>query len=130
MVFLIITGIIAFILFISIVKKYNKMIKYRNKVKESLALIDIHLKLRFDLIPNLVKTVKGYAKHENEIFTKIIETRKMAVKATDEKEKLEYSGMRRMIQELMNAMQEAKNYMLDGEKFFISIRNAMGVNGT
>jgi LemA protein len=44
------------------------MVRYRNKVAESLRLIDIHLKLRFDLIPNLVTTVKAYTKHEKEVF--------------------------------------------------------------
>lgn len=79
-------------LFIMGVVKYNKMIKYRNKVKESLRLIDIHLKLRFDLIPNLVSTVKGYVKHEKEIFSRLIEVRKKAVEAKDEKEKIEYAN--------------------------------------
>ena len=71
------------------ISKYNKMIRYKNKVKESLRLIDIHLKLRFDLIPNLVKTVKAYAKHEEEVFESLIKLRKQAVAAIDEKEKLE-----------------------------------------
>lgn len=91
-------GILIFIVIIIIfllllcVSKYNKMVRYRNKVKESLRLIDIHLKLRFDLIPNLVSTVKGYVKHEKEIFNKLIELRKKAVETNDEKEKLEYAN--------------------------------------
>lgn len=68
--------------------KYNKIIRYKNKIKESLSLIDIHLKLRFDLIPNLVKVVKEYSKHENEVFDKLIKVRKQAMEATEEKEKL------------------------------------------
>lgn len=91
--------ILGFLLFIilmiifSVIGTYNKMIKYKNKVKESLSLIDIQLKLRFDLIPNLVKVVKEYSKHENEIFSQLIETRKLAVEAKEEKEKLEYANM-------------------------------------
>lgn len=77
---------------ISVIYKYNKMVKYKNKVEESLRLIDIHLKLRFDLIPNLVNTVKGYTKHESEIFNKLIEVRKLALKENDEKKKLEYAN--------------------------------------
>ena len=84
--------VFAFIMVCVSISKYNKMVRYRNKVKESLRLIDIHLKLRFDLIPNLVKTVKAYSKHENEVFSKLIEIRKKAVKAEDEKEKLEYAN--------------------------------------
>jgi LemA protein len=68
------------------------MVRYRNKVKESLRLIDIQLKLRFDLIPNLVTTVKAYSKHENEVFSKLIELRKQASETNVEKEKLEYAN--------------------------------------
>ena len=85
--------LLLIVLFVVIgVEKYNKMVKSRNKVKESLRLIDIHLKLRFDLIPNLVSTVKGYAKHEQEIFTKLMELRKKAIEAKDEKEKIGYAN--------------------------------------
>ena len=83
---------VVIVLVIVSVSKYNKMVKYRNKVQESLRLVDIHLKLRFDLIPNLVSTVKGYAKHEEEVFSKLIELRKKAVDAKEEKQKLEYSN--------------------------------------
>lgn len=86
---LIILGVVLFIFFITIISKYNKMVRYKNKVGESLSLIDIQLKLRFDLIPNLVNTVKGYSKHEHEVFSALIKTRQLAVDAKDEKEKLE-----------------------------------------
>lgn len=71
---------------------YNKMIKYKNNVLESLRLIDIHLKLRFDLIPNLVECVKGYCKHEEKVFSKLIEIREKALKTEDEIKKLEYAN--------------------------------------
>lgn len=90
--FLIIVGVIVLLLLMFCVPTYNKMIKYRNKVNESLRLIDIHLKLRFDLIPNLVNTVKGYTKHEETVFSELIELRKKAIDAKDEKEKLEYAN--------------------------------------
>ncbi len=77
---------------IACICKYNQMVKYKNKVKESLRLIDIHLQLRFDLIPNLVETVKGYCKHEEAIFNKLIEVRKKAVETSDEKEKLGFAN--------------------------------------
>lgn len=54
---------------------YNGLIKYRNWVEESWAQIDVQLKRRYDLIPNLVETVKGYAKHEQETFEKVIQAR-------------------------------------------------------
>ena len=89
---LIFIGVVVLLLLIFCVSTYNKMVKYRNKVNESLRLIDIHLKLRFDLIPNLVNTVKGYTKHEEAVFSKLIELRKKAVNSKDEKEKLEYAN--------------------------------------
>jgi len=92
MVALIVILVVVFIMFCVAISKYNTMVKYRNKVKESLRLIDIHLKLRFDLIPNLVETVKGYCKHEEKVFQKLIETRKKASEAVEEKEKLEYAN--------------------------------------
>ena len=84
-----ITFLLMLFLISSLISKYNTMIRYKNKIKESLSLIDIHLKLRFDLIPNLVETVKGYSKHENDVFNKIIEKRNAGVNAIDEKQKIE-----------------------------------------
>ncbi|MGB9856520.1 MAG: LemA family protein [Dictyoglomaceae bacterium] len=63
-------GIIGFlgVLFISI---YNRLVVLRNRVENAWAQIDVQLKRRYDLIPNLIETVKGYAAHEKEIFEKI-----------------------------------------------------------
>jgi LemA protein len=87
-------GIIVFagIFLILMIAKYNQMVRYRNKVKEGFALIDVHLKLRFDLIPNLVATVKGYAKHEKELLEEVIKLRQQATEAHDEKERIEYGN--------------------------------------
>ncbi len=77
---------VGLVMLIWLIAKYNKMVRYSNKVRESLALIDIQLKQRFDLIPNLVNTVKGYAKHEKELFENVTELRSRAMKTTDKKE--------------------------------------------
>lgn len=63
---------------------YNKLVDRRNKVKNSWAQIDVQLKRRFDLIPNFVETVKGYATHESEIFTKFADARKLYGEASSE----------------------------------------------
>ncbi len=60
---------------------YNSLVSLRNKVKDQWAQIDVQLKRRFDLIPNLVETVKGYAKHEKETFEKVIAARNNFSKA-------------------------------------------------
>ncbi len=66
---------------LALVAMYNGLIKARNHVKEAWSDIDVQLKRRYDLIPNLVQTVKGYATHENETFQKVTEARANAMKA-------------------------------------------------
>jgi len=66
---------------LSIVFLYNSLIIVRNRVKEAWSDIDVQLKRRYDLIPNLVETVKGYAKHESETFQKVTEARAEAMKS-------------------------------------------------
>ena len=54
---------------------YNRLVNARNKVKDQFSQIDVQLKRRIDLIPNLVETVKGYAKHEEGTLKEVIEIR-------------------------------------------------------
>lgn len=96
------------ILCLFVVINYNKLVNYKHKVKESLALIDIQLKLRFDLVPNLVNTVKGYAKHEKEVLTEVIKARTMAVEAKTEEEKLEYAN--KLVPQMRNLIAVAESY--------------------
>lgn len=67
--------IIVVILFIVIFTMYNNLVRARNRVKQAEAGIDVYLNQRFDLIPNLVECVKGYSKHEKDIFTEITKLR-------------------------------------------------------
>jgi len=60
---------------------YNRFINLRNRVKEAFADIDVQLKRRYDLIPNLVEVVKGYASHEKGVFEKVTEARTRAMGA-------------------------------------------------
>ena len=82
----------GFVGIIFIISSRNTMVRYKHKVSEALALIDIQLKLRFDLIPNLVNTVKGYAKHEKETFEEVIKLRNLALKSEDEKETIDLAN--------------------------------------
>ena len=66
---------------------YNSIIVAKMRVSESLSQIDVQLKRRADLIPNLVETVKGYAKHEKELFEKVAKERASLVSATGVEEK-------------------------------------------
>ncbi|NQU99702.1 MAG: LemA family protein [Parcubacteria group bacterium] len=64
-----------------LIATYNGLVKMRNRVKEAWSDIDVQLKRRYDLIPNLINTVKGYASHEKEVFQKVTEARSQAMQA-------------------------------------------------
>lgn len=65
-----------------IVGMYNGLVRLRNTVRESWAQIDTELRRRYDLIPNLVQTVKGYAAHEQDTLNKVVEARAKALSST------------------------------------------------
>ncbi len=75
-----------------IIVTYNKFIRMRNNIDESFSTMDVYLKKRFDLIPNLVATVKGYAKHEAEALEKTIAARNMAQASGDITKQLQAEG--------------------------------------
>jgi LemA protein len=64
------------------ISMYNRLVRLRNRVEETWAQIDVQLRRRHDLIPNLVETVKGYAAHEQETFDRVTQARAAAVAAT------------------------------------------------
>ena len=73
----VILGILAFLLFFFIII-YNGLVKLRNRVKNAWAQIDVQLKRRYDLIPNLIETVRGYMKHERETLESVTKARNLA----------------------------------------------------
>lgn len=94
----IIIGVVVFIVIIWIVATYNSLVSLRNKTKDQWAQIDVQLKRRFDLIPNLVETVKGYAKHESETLEKVVAARNTFLDAKTPEEEMKADG------ELSNAI--------------------------
>jgi LemA protein len=82
LIFIIIIGA----LFIIAIGMYNSLISLRNRCDNSWAQVDVQLKRRYDLIPNLVETVKGYAKHEREVFQNVTEARAKAINASTVKD--------------------------------------------
>ncbi len=88
---LIVVGIILIVLVVFVVSTYNGLVSARNKVRDQFSQIDVQLKKRFDLIPNLVETVKGYAKHESETFEKVIQARNGYMNAKDDDSKMKAS---------------------------------------
>ena len=85
---IVIVGILALLVFY-VIGIYNKLVNARNKVENQFSQVDIQLKRRADLIPNLVETVKGYAKHEEGTLKGVIEARNKAVNAGTVNEKVE-----------------------------------------
>ncbi|MEA2718082.1 MAG: LemA protein [Actinomycetota bacterium] len=81
MVIWIVLGIVVLVV-LYVVLTYNGLVRLRNRVKNSWAQIDVQLKRRYDLIPNLVETVKGYAKHERETFEAVTQARANAINAS------------------------------------------------
>jgi LemA protein len=65
---------------------YNALVQLRNQVKNAWSQIDVQLKRRYDLIPNLVETVKGYAAHEKETFERVIQARQRGIDASTVKD--------------------------------------------
>lgn len=72
---------------------YNGLVRLRNRVSEAWSDIDVQLKRRYDLIPNLVNTVKGYAAHESGVFEKVTEARANAMQAGNAHDKAEAENM-------------------------------------
>jgi LemA protein len=72
---------------------YNKLIRLRNTVKSSWSDIDVHLKKRYDLVPNLVETVKGYASHERNVFENVTKARSLAMHAATPADKAKAENM-------------------------------------
>lgn len=82
-------GAVVLLVVIFLWATYNGLITLRNRVDEAWSDITVQLKRRLDLIPNLIETVKGYAAHENEVFTKVTEARANALNAQGVKETAE-----------------------------------------
>ncbi len=89
---LIILAIVIILIFI-VIGMYNSLVRLRNQVKNAWSQIDVQLKRRYDLIPNLIETVKGYMKHERETLESVTRMRAMAMDATGVSDKAKAEGM-------------------------------------
>jgi LemA protein len=91
-----------------IVLLYNRLVSLRQTTKSAFADIDVQLKQRYDLVPNLIETVKGYASHESGVFEKVTQARATAMKATSLPERGAAEGA--LSGALMQLMAVAENY--------------------
>ncbi len=103
---LIILLIIAVVV-IAVVTIYNKLVRLRNTVKSAWSDIDVQCKKRFDLVPNLVETVKGYASHEKSVFEKVTQARTAAMQASSPAEMAKAENMIRDTLKSLFAVAEA-----------------------
>jgi LemA protein len=90
---LIIIGVLVVVLVVYLISAYNGLVKLRNRIENAWAQIDVQLKRRYDLIPNLVETVKGYATHEQETLENVIQARNMAAGAEGPHQQAEAENM-------------------------------------
>ncbi len=116
---LVVVVIIAFV-----IVTYNKMIKMRNHADEAWSDIDVQLKRRYNLIPNIVETVKGYAAHEEGVLTKVTEARNMAINAGGMKEQAQAENM--LSGALKSLFAVAENYPdLKANENFMQLQNEL-----
>ena len=104
----IIVGIVLVVIVGWIVSTYNSLVQLRNKVKNAFAQIDAQLQRRFDLIPNLVETIKGYAGHEKEVLENVTASRSGYMNATSNEQKLEMNNQ--LTSTLKTLFAVAENY--------------------
>ncbi|MBE7076235.1 MAG: LemA family protein [Clostridiales bacterium] len=88
-VLILLTGIII----MWVVSVYNSLIKLKNNVEEGYSTMDVYMKKRYDLIPNFVETVKGYAKHEKEALEKVMQARYSCMSANTPEERAKSENM-------------------------------------
>lgn len=119
----IVLGIVILIV-IYVVMTYNSLTRLKNKVKTNWAQIDVVLKRRADLIPNLVETVKGYAKHEKETLDDVIKARNTYVSASLPEDQMKASG--ELTQALNKLMMLSEAYPdLKANTNFIQLQNEL-----
>lgn len=109
--------IILAIIVLWLIVAYNRFIRLRKRTDEAWSDIDVQLKRRHDLIPNLVETVKGYATHERELFEKVTEARAKAISASGAAQKAEAENMLSGALKSLFAVAEAYPQLRASENF-------------
>ena len=100
--------VILVLLVIYLISTYNSFVRLRNSVREAFSTMDVYLKKRWDMIPNLVETVKGYAKHEKETLEGVIKLRNGAYESMSPEEKI--NANQELSRGITKIMALAENY--------------------
>ncbi len=120
----IIIGVVVAIILIYIFVTYNSLIGLKNSVEEAFSTMDVYLKKRWDLIPNLVETVKGYASHEKETLEEVIRLRNSAYSNMSDDEKIKTNEQ--LSNGINKIMMLAENYPdLKANQNFMDLSNEL-----
>lgn len=124
-IFIIIFAVIVLVVLpIWLVSSYNMFVKLRNNIDEAFSTMDVYLKKRYDLIPNIIETVKGYAKHEKETLEKVMEARYSAMNSATTEQKLENENI--LQGALKSLFAVAENYPnLKADASFIELQKTL-----
>jgi LemA protein len=128
-IFLLLVFIIIIMLLGFVILKYNRLVTLRNRIDNAWAQIDVQLRRRYDLIPNLVETVKGYAKHERETFEKVTEARAKMASATTVKESADANNMISQALKSLFAVAEAYPELKANQNFLALQEELTGTEG-
>lgn len=107
-----------------IISTYNAFVRLRNNVEEGFSTMDVYMKKRYDLIPNLVETVKGYAKHEEETLSKVIQARNMAMNSATAEEQMKNDNILTGTLKSLFAVSEAYP-QLQANQNFMDLQNQL-----
>jgi LemA protein len=122
-ILIIILAVVAVIL-IWLIAAYNRFVVLKNRIDNAWSQIDVQLKRRFDLIPNLIETVKGYAKHEKKVFTDVTAARTAVMNATTLPEKAKANNQ--LSSTLKSLFAVAENYpKLEANQNFMMLQEEL-----
>jgi LemA protein len=126
-VWLVVALVVFLVIFVVVL--YNRLVRQRNQVEAAWSQIDVQLRRRYDLIPNLVETVKGYAAHERETFEAVTRARQQAASATGVEERAQAENMLTQTLRQLFAVAEAYPELRASENFRALQEELTGTEG-
>ena len=122
---LIVLAVILIVPLIFVIATYNSLVQLRNHISDAWANIDTELKRRYELIPNLVNTVKGYAAHEKEVFEKVTELRSQCLANTGTVDS-QCASEQQLVGALQKMLAVVENYPeLKADKNFLQLQHEL-----
>ncbi len=117
-------GVVVVLILLYFILTFNSFKRLNNDIKEAFATMDVYLKKRWDLIPNLMETVKGYAKHEKDTLKEIVDLRNNTYNTMNTEEKIEKNEL--MSRNIAKLMALAENYPdLKANENFLNLSNEL-----